>query len=41
MLEFKYAQNKKQVVKRRVKEHTGCFHFTQIIDKNLQFPFKN
>ena len=26
---------------RRVTEHTDCFHFTQITDKNLLFPFKN
>ena len=25
----------------RVTEHTDCFHFTQITDKNSQFPFKN
>ena len=26
---------------RKSYKHTDCFHFTQITDKNLQFPFKN
>ena len=25
----------------RVIEYTDCFHFTQLTDKNLQFPFKS
>ena len=47
ILGFKYLQNKKkckQAVKStrtRKSYWTYYFHFTQITDKNLQFPFKN
>ena len=48
ILEFKYLQNKKwykQAIKvleqGRVIKHTNRFHFTQITNKNLQFPFTN
>ena len=35
--------NKLQKVleQKKVIEHTDCFHFTHITDKNLQFPLKN
>ena len=32
---------KKVLEQGRVTEHTDSFHFTQITDKNLQFPFEN
>ena len=37
----KWDKLEKVIEQGRVIEHSDCFHFTQINNKNLQFPFKN
>ena len=48
MLGFKYLQKKNGINEKYkvleqawIIEHMDCFHFSQITNKNAQFPFKN